>query len=219
MTVRLLIRCSGPDHYAPQTFICAASEFGHTCGDVLQSNQLYTNQPLGVVARVLGDEVIVRLKTGGPERCVVQPVEHHAKGRIQYLSRDAIGILLFQASRGVPYTGWSGLEAFLIVAGKILRVDASAKSTGDWDRRDILADEELSLLIVQTFDRAWCAIAILLIDPVDPQVRRLAHMRVCRNETKLCHSQTLLLLLFFFQVPQVCDDTSVWPLWARLAHD
>src|SRR5262249_42527976 len=101
------------------------------------------------------------------------------------------------------------LEAFLVVAGKILGSDAGPEGAGDRNRRDILADEELALLAVETLDRARRAVAVGLIDPVHPQVRRLAHVRVRGDETKLRHSQTLLWLLFCSPGFLGCDNTSV----------
>ena len=93
----------GPDHHSSQSLFGNPLHLCYASANVLQVNESEPHQPLGVVAGVLRDKVVVRPKAGGPQPGVIKAVEEHTKGRVQHLATHPVSLLLFDPRGRIPH--------------------------------------------------------------------------------------------------------------------
>src|ERR1700730_2253508 len=172
MAVRLVVRRRTPNEYSANTYFTAAFNLRHRGRDVSQFDGAETDEPLRIVAGILGGPVVEPAKACGAKLGIVEPEEQHSHRGVHRLGVDAVAILLLEAFGRVPHALGGNLEAALAMLRQFLGGLAGTEEAGDLDRVDILADEKLALRAVQVFLRMRGAVAKLLIDALSPHVGR-----------------------------------------------
>src|ERR1700747_3720819 len=113
MTVGLVLRRRAPDEYPSQALLGTAFEFLHPRRDVLQFYGAEANEPLWIVAAILGGVVVESAEAGRPEFSVVEPVQEHPHRSVEGLRAHAVAILLLQTLGRIPHALGGGVKAVL----------------------------------------------------------------------------------------------------------
>ena len=136
----------------------------------------------------LGQPVVVHPQARLLQFHVFHVEQDDTEARIQDFGNDAIEVLILEALRGIPATRPRRLIAVLHVLAQCIAAAPRSEHTGDGERMKAGADEEVgSAAGLLVLDDARRVIAIFTVQPLDPQVARLRHMRIRRNHLLHCH--------------------------------
>src|SRR5229473_8650108 len=113
MAIRLVVRRRTPNEYSANTYFTAALNLCHRGRDVSEFDGAETDEPLRIVAGILGGPVVEPAKACGAKFGVVEPEQQHPHRGVQCLGVDAVAVLLLEPLGGVPHALGRGVEAAL----------------------------------------------------------------------------------------------------------
>ena len=139
-------------------------------------------EPLRIVAAILGGVVVEGAEASRPEFSVVEPVQEHPHRSVESLRTHAVAILLLQALGRIPHALGGGVKPVFDMFRQFLRALAGAEETGNLDRRYVLTHEKLALSSLVAFHRVGRAVMKSLVDPFGPHRRRFNEMGISGDD-------------------------------------
>ena len=157
VAIGLFIRWRGPDHRPPQALVGTPFEFGHTSVNIFERHQPDADQPVGIIAAILGHKVVIGPEAGTPQSGVVQAVQHHAERGVQHLGRHPVPVLFFEAFGRIPHTGRCGGKALFVMVGQLFGRNPGAERPGHGNRDVHLDSCKLITSTLRTSLTWWSA--------------------------------------------------------------
>ena len=180
--IRPVFGRSAPDHPAAEAQFCRAFELFDCSRNILKRDQRNGIESLGIVRPEFRHPVVIDPKTGPLEFGVRKLKQGQTQRGVDHLSPDPVDILVLNALDRVPTAGPSRFittgEMFL----EFLATPARRKSTRHRKRRNTGSHKKMSGFFL-VFNDPRGAVPKPLIQSGGPQVGRLCHMRIGRNNT------------------------------------
>jgi len=168
-------------HHAPQTQVLDRAQVPDAFLRRPHRRLPATEEAVRVVRAVLGDPSVVGVEARLLHVEVVDVAQHHADGRVDDFGRDPVGVLLGDASGGVPPAPVQLLETRALGAD-LRRILAGRGDQPHRDRHGRALDLEDVAQLLTTIDEAGRSVAPTRIDVVGVGVRCLGDVRVGRDD-------------------------------------
>src|SRR5579863_2228109 len=176
-----IIGVGGKDQYAFEAALGAALDFGNV-GQRSERIKPDADQPVRTMLAEFREPIVVDPQASHLQVGVFHAEQDNAETGVENLRDDAIKVLILETFDRIPSARTRGFIAMLHMLAQFVAAAAGGEDTGDRQRMDSRADENIRraarLLIL---DHARRIVAELAVDALDPKIAGFRHVRISRN--------------------------------------
>ena len=175
------------DHDPAQAFVGHALQLAYGLLDILHGNQTQTNQALGGVTDKFGYPVVIGPEARPLKVGVFEVEEEHAEGRVQHFSLDPVDILILEPFDRVPTARTRLLVADVLIGRQVFGVLARGKPATHGKGCEPFRHKKAARFVLIVFDNARRPVSKAPVHTVNPEIRGLYGVRVCRKNRIWCY--------------------------------